>query len=149
MSNNRTLSRLMIATAVLTPTTFLLAIPWLKNQSEGMVFLLAFIAATITVVSSMVLAVLKDQRMDEWHRTAARFSNQWGWLVGAGIFALLMGIPPIQKLVYTVALHISHNGIIDEQTVILTFMFGFMSVVMLQTLSTVILSVVWRYRMSR
>lgn len=138
------------AFAFIAPISFLVSIPWLKaQQSDALVYLCAGIAATLTILASFVLAILGDRKMDEWHRSAARFSIQWGWLGGSGFVALLLAIPPVQDLIASMASSFSNNGSIDREAAILIFTAGFMAVVVAQAICIQTLSVIWRTRMSR
>ena len=55
-----------ILIAIGLPVSFLAGIPWLKQQPDSVVYLLAGVAATGTVVSSFMLAIKEDQICDEW-----------------------------------------------------------------------------------
>lgn len=138
------------ALAILAPVTFLLAIPWLKVQdSDALIYLFAGLAATTTVVASFVLAIMEDRKMDEWHRSAARFSNQWGWLAGGGLIALLMALPPVQNLILWFAQQVTKTDEIKREGAILIFASGFMAVMLAQVICVTLLTVIWRARMSR
>jgi hypothetical protein len=134
---------------VLFPISFVIAMPWLREQSETMVHLFGGIAATGTVVASFVLAVLKDQDLDEWHRGAARFSNQWGWLAGGGLVAILQGLPPFQNLIKYLTTRLVESTDTTEQTILFAFMLGFMAVIVAQMICTLALSKGWRSWMTR
>ena len=131
------------------PILFIAAIPWLKQKPDSVVYLFSGLAATGVVVSSFLLALQKDQKFDEWHRSAARFSSQWGWLAGAGAVAILLSVPPLQNAI--VALSASLGGVEapDRTLVLMAFTVGFMSVVLAQMICTLLLSAGWRYWMSR
>lgn len=87
------------AAIVLPPLSFLVALPWLKQQPDELVFLFTGIAATLTIAGSFALSILHDRQIDEWQRSAARFSSQWGLAVGGGLVALLLVLPPIHDLI--------------------------------------------------
>ena len=142
-------SRWFAAAAIIAPISFLAAIPWLRHQPDALVYLFSGIAATITVIASMGLAVVKDNQMDEWHRSAARFSSQWGWLTGAALVALVIAIPPVRGLIVYIATRFADGAPVDPTAAFLMFTFGFMTVVMAQAACTMLLSVIWRARMSR
>lgn len=131
------------------PISFLLAIPWLRQQPDSIVYLCAGITATITVVGSIVVAIFKDRELDEWHRTAARFSNQWGWLIGAGLVALLLALPPVHDLLFNLSIAVSKGHHPDRTLVLMIFTFGFMITVLAQSACMMLLNAVWRSRMSR
>lgn len=135
--------------ALLAPISFLIAVPWLREQPDGLVYLIAGLASTLTVTSSMALAVLKDRKLDEWHRSGARFANQWGWLAGSGLLAVAMAVPPVQDAVLALASSASGEDAPYRKLVLMTFLLGFMATVFLQMLATLLLGAIWRYRMSR
>ena len=139
----------IIAAAVLAPACFLAAIPWLKEQPDGIVYLFAGIAATVTILCSFALAVAEDRRMDEWHRAASRFSNQWGWLAGGGAIALLLSLPPIHSLIIGASAALARVTDPNPTLVLMAFTLGFMAVVIAQMLCILTLSAIWRARMSR
>jgi hypothetical protein len=134
---------------VVPPITILAAIPWLKQQSDGLAFLTTGIAATLTIVSSFALAILHDRQTDEWHRSNARFSSQWGWTAGSALIALLLALPPIRDLIVSGAELWGGEPHPDHRLVVVTFTFGFMAVVAAQGLCTLLLSVGWAYWKSR
>ena len=138
-----------ILIAIGLPVSFLIGIPWLKQQPDSVVYLLAGLAATGTVVSSFMLAIQEDQKCDEWHRSAARFSSQWGWLAGAGGVAILLSIPAFQSAIVALAGSLANVVAPDEKVALMAFTVGFMSVVFAQMVCTLLLSAGWRYWMSR
>ena len=130
------------------PICFLAAIPWLKQQPDVTVYLFAGLAAAGTVIASLALAVLKDREMDEWNRSAARFANQWGWLSGGGLVAVLLAVPPIQSGIVFLTGQLANVADPDFKLVLFAFLIGFMTVIFTQMLCTVALSVGWRSWMS-
>src|SRR5688572_31759617 len=60
---------LLVALCLAPGLSVIAAIPWLKQQPDDLVFLLSGIAAAVTIMASLVLAVLHDRRMDEWERS--------------------------------------------------------------------------------
>ena len=131
------------------PISFLVAVPWLKEQPEGTLYLVAGIAATGTVIASYILAVLKDNDLDEWQRGAARFSNQWGWLAGSGLVAILQSIPAFRQLVVDAACSLAAGTGSSDQQIVFAFFLGFLAVVLAQMLCILALNRGWRFWMSR
>ena len=143
------LAAIVLAIAVIPPIAFFSAIPWLKEQPDGLVFLFGGIASTLTIGASFALSVLQERRLDEWHRTASRFSSQWGWTIGSCVVALLLAVPPIHDLIVTCVNLVVHAPKPDRELILVTFAFGFITVVLAQCLCTVALSVGWSFWMSR
>lgn len=139
----------LAAAAIIAPISFLVSMPWLKGQSDMVVYAAAGAAAFIVIAASMMLAILKDGEMDEWHRSAGRFASQWGWITGGSVIALLLAVPPVQDLIVHTASTFAGDGAFDRSAVLLTFTLGFMAVMVAQSISTVVLNLIWRARMSR
>lgn len=139
----------LVALMVVPPISILSAIPWLKQQPDGLVFLLSGIAATVTVIASFVFAILHDRRLDEWQRSNARFSSQWGWATGAGLVALLLALPPFRDLIVSWIASLAQTPDPDQKLVVLAFVSGFAAVVLAQTLCTMLLAVGWALWKSR
>ena len=134
---------------VVPPIAIVAAIPWLRQQPDDLVFLLTGVAAAVTVLASIAIAVLHDRTIDEWQRSNARFSSQWGWTVGGSLVALLLALPPFRDLIVSGAAIWGGMPNPDSRLVITTFAFGFMAAVIAQVLCTIVLSLGWNVWMSR
>jgi len=143
------LRALLVALMIVPTLAIFAAIPWLKEQPDGLVFLLAGIASVLTIVASFALALLVDRQIDEWQRSNARFSSQWGWTAGAGLVALLLALPPFRDLIVSVVANWADAPDIDQKVVVLAFVFGFGAVVVAQGVCTALLSIGWALWMSR
>ncbi len=140
---------LLGALMVVPPVSILVSIPWLKQQPDGVVFLLSGTAAALTVVASFVLAILHDRKIDEWERSNARFSSQWGWTTGAGLVALLLALPPFRDLIVSLVANLADVPNPDHKLVVLAFTFGFGGVVLAQGVCTTLLALGWVFWKSR
>jgi len=143
------LQALLLALMLIPPLSVVAAIPWLRQQPDGMVFLLTGAASALTIVASFALAILHDRKMDEWQRTNARFSSQWGWAAGAGLVGLLLALPPFRELIVSAVANLADAQNPDQKLVTLAFTFGFMAVVAAQGLCTVVTSIGWTFWKSR
>lgn len=143
----------LFAAALVPGGIFLAAIPWLKEQPDSLVFLLAGVTAVIAVAAGLAHSILNDRASDEWHRSGARFATQWGWLTGLSLMAVLVALPPFHDLIFSTvswaAINLAHEPVPDREVVILTFTLGFIAVVIMQTIATVVMSIWWFSRMSR
>jgi hypothetical protein len=143
----------LFAAAIIPAVGFLAAIPWLKDQPDALVLLVAGIVAALSVAAGFAHSILSDRASDEWHRSGSRFASQWGWLTGLSVMALLIAFPPMHDLIMAVvswaAINLAHEPAPDRTVVLLTFTFGFMAVVIAQTVSTVVLAIGWFSWMSR
>ena len=140
---------LLMALMIVPPITVFAGLAWLKRLPDGFVLLYTGIAATLVVVASFALSVLHDGQLDEWQRSNARFSGQWGWTAGASLMALLLAVPPVRDLIVSAAAAWAQAPNPDQKLVLLTFTFGFISVVIAQMLCVVLLSVGWALWKSR
>jgi len=137
---------LLLVIMIGAPAAFLSAIPWLKQQPDGLVFLLAGIASAIAIATSFAFAILHDRQLDEWQRSNARFSSQWGWAAGSGLVALLLALPPFRDFIVSWTTSLAEA---PQKLVILAFTFGFGAVVIAQTVCTALLSIGWAFWKSR
>ena len=134
---------------IIPPVSVIAAIPWLKQQPDNLVFLLTGTAAAVTVLASFAIALLADRSIDEWQRSNARFSSQWGWTAGAGIVAILLAIAPFRDWIVPMIANLADVPEPDHKLVVLAFTFGFGAVVLTQGVCTTLLSVCWTLWMSR
>lgn len=141
------LTMLFGALCIIPPIAFVLSIPWLKQQPDASVFLVTGITSILTILSSIALAVLQDRRLDEWQRTNARFSSQWGWTAGASLIAMLLAFPAFHDVIVSLAANFAPNP--DREMVLVTFTTGFMAVVFAQVFCTLLLSIGWTMWKSR
>ena len=137
------LRALLLVLMLVPPISFVAALPWLKQQPDGLVYLVTGITSALTVAASFLLAVLYDRKLDEWQRSNARFSSQWGWTAGACLVALLLALPPVHDLIVSGAAIWGGEPNPDRRLVVTTFAFGFMAVVAAQGVCTVLLSIGW------
>lgn len=146
------LRALLLALMILPPIAIVASVSWMKHQPQGLVFLLSGLASALAVASSFALAILYDRQIDEWQRSNARFSSQWGWTAGACLIALLMALPPFRDLVVSMVASWAGAPTVGQKPVLLAFTLGFGTVVFAQGLCTVLLSigwVVWKSRAAR
>jgi hypothetical protein len=139
----------LFAVMVIAPLSVLLALPWLKEQPDEFVFLYSGIAAAITVAAAFATSVIQDRHLDEWQRSASRFSTQWGFAIGAGVVALLLSVPSFRDWMVSTVADVADVPDPDQKLVILAFTFGFGFVVLATGLCTVLLSIAWVYWKSR
>jgi len=128
---------------VLPPISVVATLSWLKGMPAALVFLLTGIAAVVTVAASLALAILHDRQVDEWTRSNARFSGQWGWTAGASLVALLLSLQPFRDLIVSSVANWVHAPNPNQTLVLVTFTFGFMTVVIAQLVCMAVLSIAW------
>lgn len=140
---------LLAALCAVPPISFFVSLPWLNQQPDALVFLLTGITVTVVIAASFWLAILHDRKLDEWNRSNARFSSQWGWTAGGSLVALLLALPPFRDLIVHWAAIWGGAPNPDQKLVLVTFTFGFMAVVIAQLVCTALLSIGWAFWKSR
>lgn len=140
---------LLLMIAIALPSSFLIAIPWLKQQPDWVVYVCTGIVATGTIACSLLLAMRQYQRSDEWHRSAVRFSSHWGWLAGGGLVVISLSIPQLQVAIVALSGRLGDVTAPDERLVMMTFILGVICVIIAQTLCAMLFGAGWRFWMSR
>lgn len=140
--------RLLVGGMVVPPILFLSSVPWLKTLPDNVVFLVGGLASVAVLASSMVFAIIKDRRADEFTRMSARFSGHWGFVGGGALLALLLSIPPFRDLIVAVAEDFQ-DAEVDDTLVMMSFTAGFMACIIAQMIATLVLGLGWRLWMSR
>jgi len=139
---------ILIALAIIPPVAFLTAIPWLKQQNDGLVLFAGLLASFSVISASMILSVLKDRRADEWTRAGSRFSVHWGFALGGIIVTFLIALPGFQTFITAILSELTGSQA-DEKLVMLSFTGGFMACIFAQLIASIGLGAAWRFWMSR
>lgn len=134
---------LLLALCVVPIIAIFAALPWLDRQPDELVFLLSGIAATLVLASGLALDILHDTHLDEWERSAQRFSIKYGWGAASALIALLINLPPIHDLIVQGAAVWGGVPNPDRRLVLTTFTFGFMAVVVTQAVFMALMGIGW------
>lgn len=146
----RWLLMLFAAIMILPPFLLFTNLAWLKQQPEGVALTIAGVMAVVVVAASLTLSVIHERRQDEWHRTGSRFSAQWGMAIGTCVVAVLLVAPPLQEAIVSLISGMAGDSAKREyKLVILAFVLGFCTVVLVQGLCTGVVYLIWSRRMSR
>lgn len=150
MRTRRTLplGRVAAALAVITPISFVIAIPWLKAQPDPVVFMVTAIAVAAMVLASTIVTTRTFGDLDEWQRAGVHVAIRWGGIIGSGIAVIAVALPFVQRKVAIAASALS-GAATDVTTTTLAFTAGVCAVIMLQTVATMIMLFAWRIRMAR
>lgn len=146
---NSWLKAVLIAAMIAPPIVIVALLSWLKQMPETFVFAITGVAGAMTVLASYALSVIHDKNIDEWDRTNARFSSQWGWTAGASLVALLLNLSAFRDWVVAVITKFTKIAVPEPTVIITTFTFGFVTLVIAQLLCTAILSMAWAFWKSR
>ena len=136
---------LWILPLLLAPAAFLAAVPWLKTISQSSAIGLT-VALVIFVLSySNYLAYRHQRGLDEVQKAGGAFAAQWGAPAGQAAFALLLVLPPFQDVATTIVSRFAADSgaTVKGTVVVFALALGFIAVVMLQTIGTVIVHTLW------
>jgi hypothetical protein len=125
---------------------FLLAVPWLRDQSDAVAMIAAAAAALFVMGWSLRFAVRTERCRDEVQRAEARFAVYWGFSVGAVLAVLLSMLPPFRDLVVGLSNELGTGSpdASDDESVTHAFMLGIMTLALCQTLGTFVAGAAWR-----
>jgi hypothetical protein len=139
----------LLVLCVITVLGFVVALPWLRQQADSLVFVFTGVAATIVIMASLLFDIINDRKLGEWERSNSRFSTRWGWAVGSSLVALLLAFPPVHNVIVHWAGVWGDVADPDRRLVLVTFTFGFATMAIVQTLCMVLISVGWTFWKSR
>ena len=139
----------LLAIACAAPILFAVSMPWLDDQADWLVLTAAAIMGLIVMAATLSFAALSVRQTDEWHRGAQKFGAQWGWPIGAAMVPLIAILPPVQELIAQAASSLDESMVITQNGALMIFMMGFVVVVVMQAVCTMIATVAWRVWMSR
>ncbi|SRR5258708_5845638 len=90
------------------------------------------------------LSFRAQRRLDEVQKAGAAFAAQWGAPAGQAAFGLLLVLPPFTDFATAVvSKFVADLGMTVDGTVV-SLAFGFLGVVLLQTIGTVVVHAIWR-----
>ncbi len=135
----------LIALCILPGLSVFASLPWLKQQSDGTIYLLTGLAAVLTIAASLALAILHDRKLDEWERSNSRFSSFWGDAVGTSLVALLLAVPPGRDWIVSVVSSWSGTPDAGSKVIIIAVVFGFIATVMARAVCMTAFSLGWSF----
>jgi hypothetical protein len=133
--------------ALLVPVVFLAAV-WIARPPV----ILVTIATAVMVIGMMGYANYVSframRRLDEVQRAGAAFAGQWGAPAGQAAFAALLVLPPFKDLATAavrafVSKFVVHPVTVDGTVVVLSMAFGFMVLVLLESIGRVVVHALW------
>ncbi len=121
--------------------------PWLKATIGDIAFDLTVAAVAILGLGwANYHASRFHRRLDEVQRAAAEFAARWSLPAGQAAFCLLLFLPPVLNLMTSLVIEYGGPGpgnTIDRSVVKFAMVLGFMGVVMLQGIATVVFNAIW------
>ncbi|MES1200891.1 MAG: hypothetical protein ABUS57_05525 [Pseudomonadota bacterium] len=139
---------LLVGLCLVPGLTILAALPWLKQQPVGVLFLWTGIAGAVAILGSLVLGIVHDRGMDEWERSNARFASFWGDAAGTSLVALLLLLPAGREWIIAVVTNWA-DASRPDQLVFLGFALGFAALVLARVACMAALSIGWSLWKSR
>jgi hypothetical protein len=121
--------------------------PWLKTTIGGPMFDLVVAAVTILAMGYTNYLFFRVHRgLDEVHKASAEFAARWSMPAGQAAFVLLLFLPPFRDFMTSLVIEFGGPGpgmTVDRSVVVFAMALGFMGVVMLQAIATMVFNVIW------
>jgi hypothetical protein len=120
---------------------------WLKTVIGGPMF--TFVVAVVTILGmgyANYMSFRVHRGLDEVHKASAEFAARWSMPAGQAAFALLLFLPPFKDWVTSLVIEFGGPGpgmTVDRSVVVFAVALGFMGVVMLQAIATMVFNVIW------
>lgn len=120
---------------------------WLKPAMGDPLFTLLVAVVTITGMGFVNLWLFRYHNgLDEVHKAGAEFAARWSMPAGQAAFVLLLFLPPFRDLMTSLVVQYGGPGpgmVVDRSVVVFAMALGFMGVVMLQAIATMVFSAFW------
>jgi hypothetical protein len=148
-SNDTAMRRLAlgILAFVLAVVALAAAKTWLKATIGGPIFTLVVAVVTMLGITCANYFSFRFHRgLDEVHRAGAEFAAWWSMPAGQAVFVLLLFLPPFKDFMTSLAIEFGGPGpgmTVDRSVVVFSMALGFMGVVMLQAIATMVFNVIW------
>jgi hypothetical protein len=121
--------------------------PWLKSTIGDLAFdLVAAALAILGMGYGSYLAFRFHGGLDEVQRAGSEFAARWSLPAGQTAFCLLLFLPPVKDLMTSLVIEFGGPGpgmTVDRSVVVFAMVLGFLGVVMLQAIATVVLNAIW------
>jgi hypothetical protein len=132
---------------VLLVVAVIAAKPWLKPTIGRPMF--SLVVAVVTILGmgyANYLSFRIHRGLDEVHKASAEFAARWSMPAGQAAFALLLFLPPFEDFMTSLVIEFGGPGpgmTVDRSVVVFAMALGFMGVVMLQGISTIVFNAIW------
>jgi len=121
--------------------------PWLRTTIGGPMFDLVVAAVTILALGYTNYLLFRFHRgLDEVHKASAEFAARWSMPAGQAAFVLLLFLPAFRDFMTSLVIEFGGPGpgmTVDRSVVVFAMALGFMGVVMLQGIATMVFNVIW------
>lgn len=120
---------------------------WLKTTIGATMFDVVVAAVTILAMGYANYLLFRFHRgLDEVHKASAEFAARWSMPAGQAAFVLLLFLPPFRDVMTSLVIEFGGPGpgmTVDRSVVVFAMALGFMGVVILQAIATMVLSAIW------
>lgn len=136
---------LWILPAVLVLVAFFAALPWLKTIGRPMALLVTAAVVIFVMGYARYLSFRAQRAMDEVQRAGGAFAAEWGVPAGQAAFGLLLVLPPFKDFATAIVskFAVDPGTTVDGTIVVFSLALGFVGVVFLQIIGTVIVQAIW------
>ena len=148
-ASNPKMGRLALGVLVVVAIAVALAAakPWLKATIGDLMFDLVVAAGAISAMGyASYFAARIHRGLDEVHQASAEFAARWSIPAGQAAFVLLLLLPPVKDLMTSLVIEFGGPGpgmTVDRSVVVFAMVLGFVGVVLLQAIATVVFNVIW------
>ena len=140
---------LLISPVVIVVVGFFAVLHWLKPQNVTFVLVLTAVFSIFVMGYTSFIARRVQRTLDEVQIASQGFASFRGYSWGAGATVLLLMLPPVTNWLIGLANMLS-TGSPDRSnraSVQLALSFGFILVVLMQMVCTIVASAIWQRRM--
>lgn len=118
---------------------------WLRSHDAKTLGLMAVAGPGYALACATFMSHYWQRKADEVQRASIGFSVQWGMWIGAVAFILLLMVPTFQNMATSLVwnfIGVSRPAV-GEKIVVLAMTLGLCGVVLLQSVGTIVMGVVW------
>jgi hypothetical protein len=128
---------------------FFATIYWLKPRNATFVLVLSAVASILVMGYAGFTTLRVQRRLDEVQIASQGFATFRGWVWGMGATVLLLMLPPVTNGLIDLADTLSTGSpdMSNRTSVQVALAFGFMLLVLVQTVCVIVASAIWQRRM--
>jgi hypothetical protein len=148
-ASNPKIGRLALGFVVVVGGAFAVAAakPWLKATIGDTMFDLVVAAGAILAMGYANLLAFRIHRgLDEVQKAGTEFAARWSVPAGQAAFVLPLLLPPVKDAMTSLVIEFGDPGpgmTVDRSVVKFAMVLGFVGVVMMQTIATVVFNTIW------
>jgi hypothetical protein len=128
------------------PLVLIAAAPWLKSIDRRLLLVASVSASLFVMGYAVYYSVLWQRALDEVQLAGQTFATRWGTTAGTMTFALLLMLPPFGDFATAFVIELGKPGpglTVDRSVVTFAMTLGFMGVVLLQAIGSLVMNAIW------